>query len=451
MGDTGTIDKVTEILNRQFLSTNPSAQLPSEDIFAALVAPRATLQNIGDNPEASLLTGATFNFIESSSSKGGRRKRSQPMDDFEEEIVYAKIPIPLEKYHQPHTTESYELKERSGREEVERRVPASTLDEFDDLFSEDDGVVDQLGWENSNQSVFAPSEEEDDDTTHKRGSKRAHEEPSISLREKQSLKRRREGILERSGYHHVPVEEVMERNANARNNDNGNRPLTKDDMEKEFVNLFSNIRELINKCIENKQWGREVLQKVQRESNDLSMELANTMGSSNDCFLCLFGNREFDKTTDDKVNGMYRILTSLLFKDVTLKAIAIEMHAYYVSEIYEPGLKSGSSLPYWSAEGIEKHIRKHINDPRVKLFLRIEKVELAMDVLQTQITYYDEEDGNTKVNYVALRLLHSYIKLDDDLSKKCIKDMVGYDETLSLKPSNMWLENRVVVTNKKTL
>lgn len=411
-----------------------------------------------------LLTGATVRRIDVGHGKRSKKRKNPPEEEDVEED-FEKIPIDMMNYYQPLTTEDYDITGAHNFGQENSIVQGNVR--IEEETGEDD-VYSRLTWDDSSEDTDAnprvppapiltikklnehgeyesidKSEEQFDtlDTKHQTALKDMIKDKQKS--EEVSKKRRKERLKEyvqsHSHQQHStpnPQEDVFR----------------KSDVERELLDTMKKLREIANKCLkEPKRGGNELLKRLQKEANVFASELGEVMGSSNDCFLCLFGNREFDKSTYDKVNGLYKILGSLLFKDNTIRAIAVEMYAYYQTEIYIPGMKSGLSLPIWSVEGVEKHIRLHMHDPRIKTLLTFERVSLALDILSTQITYYDEEDGKTKVNYVAMRLLENFIKLEDNLRKRNFRDMYGYDESLSIKPGQAWLNTRINVTKKKNI
>lgn len=368
-------------------------------------------------------------------------------DDFE------RVPISLERYREPLTTEDYVLKE-TGDDNIQSEPSVQSRLTWDDSIDPYDettrsGQTTPIRERDKCPSSPPPQARERTTSFPKefRDALRTKKQQEEEESRKRRMKRVRNIVSDKRGHienNDSPEEDIPFPSSTR---DTFNRT----DVEQELSHAIVNLRNIANQCLKgHKRGGNDILKRLQKETNMVLEELAEVMGTSpNECFLCLFGNREFDKSTHDKLNGMYMIFSNLLYKDVTIRAIAIEMYAYYMAQIYNPGVKAGLSFPKWSWKGIEEHIRLHINDPRVKSFLRLEKVGLAIDVLGTQATYFDEEDGRTKCDYVAMRLLHTYIKLEDDLQKRDFRTMMGYDESLAIKPGQAWLETRVNVTKKK--
>ena len=428
-------------------STEPSAHVSMEHVESRSSAPlripepassarefvnramttEATFRISGNAPPASVIAG----FLHG---------------DGEEE--FAKIPMGIDRYRQSLTTEDYSLNDKED-------APKASDSSIQSKLTWDDSL-DPFG-ENTKSVTSSPIREEEGDD-HPTSSR---EESSVlqkrfreTLRNQQveeDSKRRRiervKNVIEESRMN-IERGQISEEGSSTRV-----RCFDREAAEKDLVDAITNLRTIANKCLkEPKRGGNGILKRLQKETNMVLDELGEVMGNApNDCFLCLFGNREFDKSTYEKVNGMYKILGDLLYKDATIRAIAIEMYAYYRAEIYNPGIKTGLCLPMWSSDGVEKHIRLLMYDPRIKSVLRLEKVSLAIDVLGTQATYYDEEDGQTKCDYVAMRLLHTYIKLEDDLQKRDFRTMMGYDESLSIQPGKAWLDTRINVTKKKRI
>jgi len=50
-----------------------------------------------------------------------------------------------------------------------------------------------------------------------------------------------------------------------------------------------------------------------------------------------------------------------------------------------------------------------------------------------------------------MRLLQTFLKLENDLGKRNFREMMGYDESLTIKPGQAWLNTRINVTKKKRL
>jgi len=420
-------DFIDDIISK--VNVRPSANIPRgqtdqrRTFPLEIVTPGAKSNSVGQssgNSNPFMLTGMTMQIheFESPVRRGSRRRIVSDVDD---EEVFEKIPIGMDKYEQNLTVEDYDISDKSLNTNPQQTRERENLGDIDETTPDDLNVIDQLNWDESQ------SQEDSQEVVHT-----TRTEPSIShkgklsqmIRDKQSKeeeskRRRNERMFEFIKDPITTSEQFGDSTQPTRVSHGTSNTFDRGDTEGELSEAMKNLRQIANKCLKNsKSGGQDILKRLQKEVNSMMSQLSEVMGTSNECFLCLFGNRKFDKSDTDKVNGMYNILENLLFTDVTLKAIAVEMFGYYQTEIYTPGTRAGFAYPHWSVEGIEKHIRLHMHDPRIKAYLRMEKVSLVLDLLSTQVTYYDEEDGKTKVNFVAMRLLQTFLKLENDLGKE---------------------------------
>jgi len=226
------------------------------------------------------------------------------------------------------------------------------------------------------------------------------------------------------------------------------RRFNPEDIYAKLSNSVRKSKELSNLCLLHHQTGgREVLLEFRSDIEDLASQLSRVLGSVEDCFLCIYGNRAHDKSSADKTSELYRILSTYLYKDCSISAISHIMHSYYVNEIYKEGCKEGLCLPRWSAEGIENHIRNHMMDPRIRILLNMEKILTAKEVVASQFVNYHPDTGKFSVNEKMAKLYMDFLKLELQIAKLNPKQLLGFDESLDVNPSSALIESNIHVNN----
>jgi len=213
---------------------------------------------------------------------------------------------------------------------------------------------------------------------------------------------------------------------------------------------LSKIKRLANICSEKEyieDGGREVMETLRLELERMCARMSEKLGSGDDCFMCLYGNRQYDDTSMDKVNGLYAILTNNAYKDCSMKAISSMQYAYWRTEIYIPSLEMGLCLPHMSAEKFEKHIREHILDPRIQNLLTLEMVTAIKNVMATRLLVLNQTKGQLEFDYKLLAHYHRYVTLETSLRKQDHRTMVGYDESLPINPGKSYIESKITIEN----
>ena len=224
-------------------------------------------------------------------------------------------------------------------------------------------------------------------------------------------------------------------------------PFDAEDIYRDMGSTIKKLKQLSNLCLKNHtSGGRDVLLEFRLDIEDLAGQLSRVLGSKDDCFMCMFGNRAHDKTSADKTNELYRILSTYLYKDCSIEAISHTMHSYYVTEIYAEGCKEGLCLPRWSAKGIENHIRNHMLDPRIKKLLNLEKLAAATEVVASQFVNYHPDTGSFTVNDKMAKLYMDFIKLELQISKIDPKQLYGLDDSLDINPANALIDSNITVS-----
>lgn len=102
--------------------------------------------------------------------------------------------------------------------------------------------------------------------------------------------------------------------------------------------------------------------------------------SEMNCFLCRYGNREFDAVSKE---DMRKLLAEIErgIGHTSPAALAKTIHLQYMETIFTDGRGSGTQMPVWRTRSVLEHLLFHDNDPRITLWLNIIDCRRTIDCL----------------------------------------------------------------------
>jgi len=157
---------------------------------------------------------------------------------------------------------------------------------------------------------------------------------------------------------------------------------------------------------------------------------------TDECFLCLFGNVQYDAVVSDKLRGLWNLFEENYFSMTDTEGLATSMYAYYLEEIYEPGIAEGQKLPRWSAQGVYYHITEHMGEPRIFVGESIKMLQKIRDAMKPYaIKRMGENEFKPDTRVVAeIRQLTKQIQ---DLYRSDPQEMFGFCEAFRADPQTM--------------
>jgi len=159
-------------------------------------------------------------------------------------------------------------------------------------------------------------------------------------------------------------------------------------------------------------------------------------GNPNTCFLCLFGNVQYDSMVSTKLQVLWEMLASNYFSMTDTRGMAAAAYAYYHNEIYLEGLAEGKDLPKWSSEGMYIHITQHMGEPRIFLGESIKELSNLRRVL-TNMSFEEDEEGICKPNVKIISEIRMLSKQIRELYMSDPQNMFGYCEAFKADASSM--------------
>ena len=155
------------------------------------------------------------------------------------------------------------------------------------------------------------------------------------------------------------------------------------------------------------------------------------------CFMCIFGNRRYDKVSSPKANKLAELYEQN-FGAITNKALAAIMYKYYFWEIYQHGLETGKRYPKWSAKGVFTHITVHMaQEPRVWISLEIENLQRLIRLMDQFILVENPKTGVRSLEPRLLMARNRAVSQLLQLYKTNAKTCHGFNDTLKINPKNV--------------
>lgn len=116
------------------------------------------------------------------------------------------------------------------------------------------------------------------------------------------------------------------------------------------------------------------------------------LSSQMNCFLCRFGNREYDSIDKEDMKALVEALEKGIGHR-NLFAHAKMIHKMYMSTIYASAQARGEQLPVWRTHQVLEHICSHEMDPRVFLYLSIVDFRTILEELKNRLFVRDAATG----------------------------------------------------------
>lgn len=160
-------------------------------------------------------------------------------------------------------------------------------------------------------------------------------------------------------------------------------------------------------------------------------------GEASECFLCLFGNVKYDTVVSDKMAGLWNLFSENYFSMADTEGLAASMYAYYLEEIYEPGIANGKRFPKWSVEGVYYHITEHMGEPRVFIGESIKMMNKLRDAMVPFAIKRMGENDRFKPDTRVVGEIRMMTKMILDLYRAEPQDMFGFCDAFSADPRSM--------------
>lgn len=172
------------------------------------------------------------------------------------------------------------------------------------------------------------------------------------------------------------------------------------------------------------------------KSMSLREEKFGRSGDPRTCFLCLFGNVQYDSMVSSKLQILWDMLQSNYFSMTDTRGLAAASYAYYYEEIYQQGKAEGLDLPVWSEEGMYIHITQHMGDPRIFLGESIKDLSMLKRVLQN-MAFEEDDEGVCKPNVKVISEIRMLTKQIREMYMSDPQAMFGYCEAFKADTSSM--------------
>lgn len=156
-----------------------------------------------------------------------------------------------------------------------------------------------------------------------------------------------------------------------------------------------------------------------------------SMSSQMNCFLCRFGNREYDAVDKEDMKALIEALERGIGHR-NLFAHAKMIHKMYMSTIYATAQARGEQMPVWRTHQVLEHICQHEMDPRINLYLVLSDLRTVLDELKNSLFIRDPATGETVLHSKHYREYQNTIKMIHTLYKAKPEQMNFFTESAAL-------------------